>query len=310
MPAPTDAFTAPLLVVDAPSILYRMYFAMPKDMLDASGRPIGAVRGFLRFVAGEIDACADPSTGVNGPRAVVICFGAEEANYRVELLPAYHADRDPMPEDLAVQFELAGELSALLGWRVSQHLTLEADDLLGSYAALEHAAGSPARLLTGDRDLFQCVTPHVSVRFPQGREKGVATIGPVAVAEWVGVAPGQVPDLIALRGDPSDGIPGAPGVGAKTAAALLDQYGTLERVIARAEAVSSGAERPVSPLSAKRAESIAVNAPALRDYLKIAQLQPVDVQRPAPAPTDWAGGAAAARERGMDGVAADLERRS
>jgi DNA polymerase-1 len=301
--------TGPLLVVDAPSILYRSYFAMPSDILGSDGAPVGAVLGFVRFVMNEIDACVDPAEGIGGPRAVVICFGAEEASYRVELLPAYHAHRDPMPDDLRVQFDQAAEVCALLGWRVSQHETLEADDLLGAYAKLEHAAKSPARLVTGDRDIFQCVTAHVSVRFPQGREKGVATVTPAGVGDWVGCAPSQVPELIALRGDTSDGIPGAAGIGAKTAAALLAEYLTLERVIAKADAIANGDEKPVSPLSLKRAQSIAGSADDLRTYLKIAQLQPVPVDRPADQETDWRGGSLAARERGMERLADALERR-
>lgn len=302
--------TAPLLVVDAPSILYRSYFAMPSDITGAGGEPVGAVLGFVRFVMNEIDACIDAAAGVEGPRNVVICFGAEEASYRVELLPAYHAHRDPMPDDLRPQFEAAAEVCALLGWRVSQHETLEADDLLGAYAALEHEARSPARLLTGDRDLFQCVTGHVQVRFPQGREKGVATVDPAGVFERVGVAPSQVPDLIALRGDTSDGIPGASGIGAKTAAALLERHADLERVLAAAEAVVAGTEKPHSPLSLKRAESIAGSAADLRIYQRVATLQPVPVDRPGDAQTDWAGGAAAARERGMQRLADALDRRA
>lgn len=301
--------TGPLLVVDAPSILYRSYFAMPSDILGTDGKPVGAVLGFIRFVMTEIDDCVDAAKGIAGPRGVVICFGAEEASYRVELLPQYHAHRDPMPEDLRPQFEQAAEVCALLGWRVAQHSTLEADDLLGAYAKLEHAARSPARLVTGDRDIFQCVTANVHVRFPQGAGKGVKTVDPAGVAEWVGCAPSQVPELIALRGDTSDGIPGAAGIGAKTAAALLEEWGTLERVIAKAEAVASGKDRPFSPLSQKRAESIAASADDLRIYLKVAQLQPVNVDRPDDHDTDWAGGAEAARERGMLRLAEALDRR-
>ena len=300
----------PLLVVDAPSILYRSYFAMPGDIVGPDGAPVGAVLGFVRFVMTEIDACVDNAAGIGGPRAVVICFGAEEASYRVELLPAYHAHRDPMPDDLRVQFDQAAEVCALLGWRVAQHSTLEADDLLGAYATLEHAERAPARLVTGDRDLFQCVTANVTVRFPQGREKGVATVNPAGVSEWVGVAPSQVPELIALRGDTSDGIPGAAGIGAKTAAALLNEYGTLERVIAKAEAIADARETPASPLSLKRAQSIAGSADDLRTYLKVAQLQPVAVSRPDDQETDWLGGSRAARERGMQRLADALELRA
>ncbi|MBO9532029.1 MAG: 5'-3' exonuclease [Solirubrobacteraceae bacterium] len=301
--------TAPLLVVDAPSILYRNYFAMPSDILGTDGKPVGAVLGFIRFIMAEIDAITDARAGIPGPRAVVICFGAEEASYRVELLPAYHAHRDPMPDDLRHQFGLCAEVCALMGWRVSQHETLEADDLLGAYAKLEHAERSPCLLLTGDRDLFQCVTANVKVRFPQGAGKGVATVDPAGVAEWVGVAPSQVPDLIALRGDTSDGIPGAAGIGAKTAAALLEQHATLERVIAAAERAVNGGGKPVSPMSQKRAESIVGSAHDLRIYQQVATLQPVPVDRPADQETDWKGGAAAARERGMNRLAETLDRR-
>ncbi|MDO9354610.1 MAG: 5'-3' exonuclease H3TH domain-containing protein [Solirubrobacteraceae bacterium] len=300
----------PLLVVDAPSILYRSYFAMPSDIVGSDGKPVGAVLGFIRFVMTEIDACVDPGAGIAGPRGVVICFGAEEASYRVELLPQYHAHRDPMPDDLRPQFEQAAEVCALLGWRVSQHETLEADDLLGAYAKLEHAAKSPCRLITGDRDIFQCVTANVTVRFPQGAAKGVATVTPAGVGDWVGCAPSQVPELIALRGDTSDGIPGAAGIGAKTAAALLAEYLTLERVIAKAEKIASGEEKPLSPLSLKRAQSIAGSADDLRTYLKVAQLQPVPVDRPADHETDWAGGSKAAAERGMNRLAEALDRRA
>ena len=302
--------TGPLLVVDAPSILYRSFFAMPSDIVGTDGKPVGAVLGFIRFILTEIDACIDPEAGIDGPRAVVICFGAEEASYRVELLPQYHAHRDPMPEDLREQFAQAAEVSALLGWRVSQHETLEADDLLGAYAKLEHDAKGTARLLTGDRDMFQCVTARITVRFPQGREKGVATVTPAGVADWVACAPSQIPELIALRGDTSDGIPGAAGIGAKTAAALLAEYGTLERVIAISERIAGGLTKPISPLSQKRAESIAGSAEDLRTYLKVAQLQPVPVDRPTDGVTDWASGAAAARERGMERLAEALERRA
>ncbi len=146
---------------------------------------------------------------------------------------------------------------------------------------------------------------------PAGRGEGCGDRRPpLAWAEWVGVAPSQVPDLIALRGDTSDGIPGAAGIGAKTAAALLEQHATLERVIAAAQAVASGESKPQSPLSQKRAESIAGSADDLRIYQQVATLQPVAVSRPADQPTDWASGALAARERGMNRLAEALERRA
>jgi DNA polymerase-1 len=282
----------PLLVVDAPFLLYRSFFALPDSIRGAEGQPVnallGATNALLRIIA-EI-----------APRAVVICFGAEQAPYRVELYAGYHDQRPPMPETLAWQFAKAPELFAALGWQIADTAELEADDLLGAYAELEAASGGNSLLLTGDRDMYQCVDEHTRVLYLKQGSSGFETVDAAEVKRRYGIAPAAVPDFIALRGDPSDGLPGAPGIGEKTAATLLQKHGTLDALL---EAVADGdaGERP------RIAAALRDNVGALRAYREIASLRPVAVTRPNDAGTDLAGGAAAASSIGMGALSGRLE---
>ncbi len=225
------------------------------------------------------------------PRAVVACLGAEQAAYRVELYPPYHAHRPPMPAELARQWELAPRLLGSLGWTVSVSDELEADDVMCSFALTETAAGGRSLLLSGDRDMFQVVAADVAV-LELGKTGAPTEIGPAQVRERYGIGPELVPDFIALRGDPSDGLPGAPGIGAKTARDLLVRHGSLEDAI---EAVqrSVTAERP------RIATALREHAEQLRDFKRIATLVRIEVERPRDRHTDFAGGAQTARELGM-----------
>jgi DNA polymerase-1 len=215
--------SGPLLAVDAPSLMYRAFFALPKSITDEEGRPVNALLGTVNLVLWAIEKHA--------PRAIAMCFGAEAAVYRKELYPPYHADRPEMPDELAGQWQAADGFFTAFGWQVEHHDTLEADDLLGSLATAETEAGGTALLYTGDRDMFQCVSERVAVLFPRGAKDGPELIGPAEVRKRYGVDPQQVPDFIALRGDPSDGLPGAKGIGEKTAKDLLREHGTLEATI-------------------------------------------------------------------------------
>lgn len=286
---------APLLIADAPWLLYRSFFALPKSIAGADGEPVNALLGTVNTLLAAIEACA--------PRAVVACFGAEEARYRVRLYPPYHAHRDPMPTELAHQWQQAPALLESFGWTVADAEELEADDAMFSYACTEREAGGEALLLTGDRDLYQALGEGVSV-LDLGKGGGVALVGPEQVADRHGVLPRLIPDLISLRGDPSDGLPGAPGVGAKTAATLLREHGSLERVLAAA-AHAGGAG---SGMTARVAASLRENAEELRAFKQIATLQPIAVERPPNRPTDFAAGATAARELGMNRLADRLSR--
>jgi 5'-3' exonuclease len=276
----------PLLAVDAPSLLYRAYFALPTSIEGADGRPVNALLGCANQVLWAIERLT--------PRAVVLCFGAEAAVYRKELFDAYHADRPPMPEDLAHQWLAARAFYEAFGWLVLDHDTLEADDLLGSLATIEATAGGTAVLFTGDRDMFQCVGERVTVLFPGGKD-GPTAIDDAGVRERYGIRPDQVPDFIALRGDPSDGIPGGKGIGEKTAKEILRVHGTLEMAIADADQ-----ERP------RVAATLRDQALELRAFKEMATLVHVPLERPADRPTAFATAAAAAADRGMGQLATRL----
>ncbi|MEY2441428.1 MAG: hypothetical protein QOJ46_854 [bacterium] len=282
----------PLLAVDAPSLLYRAFFALPKTITDDDGHPVNALLGMANLVLFEVER--------HGPRAVVLCFGAEAADYRTDLFAPYHADRPPMPGELERQWADAPAFFDEFGWATLHTPELEADDLLGSLAKIEVGAGGDALLFTGDRDMFQCVGEHVTVLFPRGGKDGPEVIGPDEVRERYGIEPEQVPDFIALRGDPSDGLPGAKGIGAKGARDLLRKHGTLERVIAAA--------RKPGEMTPRQAGALTGDPDALRSFQDIATLRDVDLPRPPDARTDGAAAAVAARARGMNRLAERLEK--
>jgi 5'-3' exonuclease len=278
----------PLLAVDRPNLLFRAWFALPDSITDAEGHPTNALLGTANLILQAVER--------HDPRAVVLCDGAEAAVYRKELLPQYHADRPELPEGLARQFADSEDFFGAFGWTTLVHDTLEADDLLGSLARVETEAGGRTLLYTGDRDMFQCAGDDVTVLYPGGKQ-GPTEIGPREVRQRYGIPPELVPDFIALRGDPSDGIPGGTGIGEKTARDLLLEHGTLEGAIANAIR-----ERP------RVQKALREEAGRLHEFKEIATLVDVPMERPADRETDFAGGAAAARARGMNRLAERLDR--
>ena len=284
----------PLMVFDAPSLLFRAFYALP-DTIRApdDGPAVNALLGSVNIVLFELERY--------GPRAVVACFGPDAAPYRTELYPAYHADRPEVPEGLAWQFAQAPAFYEAFGWTVAYDAAVEADDLLGSYAAAEQAAGGRALILTGDRDMYQCAGEHARVLYVKtGSKDGAELVDAAEVRRRYGVGPELVPDFIALRGDPSDGLPGAKGVGEKTAAQLLGDFGSLEGVI-EASAKVTGPIRP------RVATAIRESAHDLRAFREIATLRSVEVAPPPDGPLDSARAAAAARELGMNRLAERVE---
>jgi 5'-3' exonuclease len=278
----------PLLAVDAPFVMYRSFFALPDSIHGLDDRPVNALLGAVNVLL-RIASDRDP-------RAVMICFGAEAADYRTDLFPSYHADRPPVPDALAWQFEKAPELFEAFGWSTESSSSVEADDLLGSLASVEAAAAGSTLIVTGDRDMYQCVDANTSVLMLKGGISGFEEIDASGVKQRYGIAPALVPDFIALRGDPSDGLPGAPGIGPKTAAELLQRHGSLEAAIS-----SAAEEKP------KVRAALTDLAEDLRHYRAIATLQMVEVERPPDRPTDLDGGALAARELGLRRLAERLE---
>jgi DNA polymerase-1 len=280
----------PLLAVDAPSMLFRAFYALPDSIKGKDGAPVNALLGTANLILREVE--------LHDPRAVVLCFGPDAAEYRVELFDGYHAQRPEVPDTLAPQFADSRAFFEAFGWVVSDHDTLEADDLLGSYARLEAEAGGTALVMTGDRDMYQCAGDRVTVLYVRTGGKGAEAVDAKEVRKRYGIDPAQVPDFIALRGDPSDGIPGARGIGEKTAADLLRRHGSLQAAL-------DGAVRESKPTVRK---ALLDQRDELLRFRAIATLQEVDVELPPDRPTDLAGAAAAARERGMNRLAERLEK--
>ena len=290
MAGATAAMTdrAPLLVVDAPSLLYRAFFALPKTITDGEGQPVNALLGALNMIMRVV---ADRS-----PRAVVLAFGLDAAIYRTDLYAPYHADRPPVPDELEPQFADAHAFFGSLGWICTDTGEYEADDLLHSYALAEEGAGGTTLLLTGDRDLFQCATDRTTVLYIK-TGTGVEEVDPAEVRRRYGIPPELVPDFIALRGDPSDGIPGAKGIGEKTAADLLSRHGSLEDALAAWQRESSARVRG----------ALKDGADELRAFKDMATLRTLDVELPPDTDTNFKAGAKAAQARGMGQLAGRLE---
>jgi 5'-3' exonuclease len=282
----------PLLAVDTPSMLFRAFYALPKTITGPDDKPVNALLGAANLILQEVER--------HDPRAVVLCFGPDAADYRIELFSGYHADRlEAMPDELPHQFDDCADFFGSFGWIIADHDTLEADDLLGSFATEESKAGGHTLILTGDRDMYQCASDDVTVLYVQTGKKGAAAeVGPAEVKKRYGIPPALVPDFIALRGDPSDGIPGAKGVGEKTAADLLQRHGSLEAAI-------KGAVRESRP----SLRGALLDSPdQLLAYKDIATLRDAGVERPPDQATDWKGAAEAARARGMNRLAERLEK--
>ena len=276
----------PLLVVDAPSVLFRAFYALPKSIKGPDGNPVNALLGAANLILREVET--------HRPRAVVLCFGPDAAHYRLELFPAYHADREEaFPDELTPQWEDSAEFFGAFGWTVTSHDSLEADDLLHSYALREKKAGGRTLLLTGDRDMFQCADGSTRVLYLSTGTRGGEEIGPAEVKRRYGIPPKLVPDFIALRGDPSDGIPGAKGVGEKTAAELLRRHGSLEGVLKAAFRVKQPGLR----------KALLDSPDQLLAFKEIATLRTEKVGRPRDKRTDYRGAAKAARARGMNRLA-------
>ncbi len=244
--------SGPVLLLDGASMWFRSYFGVPASITGPDGRPVNAVRGFLDSVATLITR--------ERPARMVVCLDLDwRPAWRVELIPSYKAHRvaevgspvgspvddiaegdvEEVPDDLGPQVEVILEVLDAFGIATAGAPDHEADDVLGTLAAAE--LRDPVVVVSGDRDLLQLVADEpVTVRVLYlGRGLSKATMfGPAEVAEKYGVPPDRAGDAYAelalLRGDPSDGLPGVPGVGEKTAATMLSQYGSLEAILAAA----------------------------------------------------------------------------
>ncbi|SPE32032.1 fused DNA polymerase I 5'-_3' exonuclease; 3'-_5' polymerase; 3'-_5' exonuclease [Burkholderiales bacterium] len=218
-----------LLLVDGTGYLYRAFHAMP-DLRTSGGEPTGAVRGFIAMLrtlraAVPCDYCA-------------CVFDAKGKTFRDELFPEYKAHRPPMPSELAAQIPTVHEATGALGWPILQISGVEADDVIGTLAAQARAQGLRTVIASGDKDLTQLVDDSVQLIDTMSRDGGPPRrLDRAQVVEKFGVAPGQIVDYLALVGDPVDNVPGVEQVGPKTATKWLQQYGSLDEVIAHAATI-------------------------------------------------------------------------
>jgi DNA polymerase-1 len=213
----------PLLVVDGDSLAHRAYHALPKSFRRAEGRPGNALLGFSNFMLRLWES--------EQPRAALVGWDSlDTPTYRHELFAGYQAGR-VFDADLLEQLDLLPELVRAFGFAAAKAPGYEADDFLAAAVHDEEKRGGQALVVTSDRDSFQLASEQTTILQPTRGVSELARIGPAEVRERYGVAPEQVPDFIALRGDPSDGMPGARGVGPKTAASLLAQYGSLDAML-------------------------------------------------------------------------------
>ena len=212
----------PLLVIDGNSFAHRSYHALPKTILRKGKRPAGAILGFANLL---LRLYRDEQ-----PRAVLVAWDTLEApTYRHEKFADYQSGRE-FDDDLVEQLDVIPDFVAACGFANAKRAGYEADDFLAAAAAAEEKRGGPVLVASGDRDTFQLASDNTTILYPV-RAGEMARIRPAEVRARYGVDPKQVPDFIALRGDPSDKLPGAPGVGAQGAANLLHQYGSLAAIL-------------------------------------------------------------------------------
>ena len=246
-----------LYLIDGSGYIFRAYHALP-PMNRPDGTPINAVFGFCRMLTQLLD---DPEVD-----HVAVILDAGRTTFRNEIYPKYKAQRPEPPEDLIPQFPLIREAATAFGMPSIELPGFEADDLIATYARLAVEAGATCTIVSSDKDLMQLIRPGVDMMDPMKMRK----VGPAEVMEKFGVTPDKVVDVQALAGDSTDNVPGAPGIGVKTAAQLINEYGDLETLLAR----TSEIKQP------KRRESLEQNAELIRISRRLVLLRD-DVPPPA-----------------------------
>ncbi|MFE0174787.1 DNA polymerase I [Streptomyces sp. NPDC059002] len=223
-----------LLLMDGHSLAYRAFFALPaENFTTATGQPTNAIYGFASMLANTLRDEA--------PTHFAVAFDVSRKTWRSEEFPEYKANRSKTPDEFKGQVELIGEmLDAMHAVRFAVD-GFEADDVIATLATQAEAAGFEVLIVTGDRDSFQLITDHVTVLYPTKGVSELTRFTPEKVEEKYGLTPSQYPDFAALRGDPSDNLPGIPGVGEKTAAKWINQFGSFADLVERAEEVKGKA---------------------------------------------------------------------
>ncbi len=231
-------------LIDGSSYIFRAYFAMFKaaqargrSFTRSDGTPVGAVMTFCNMLWKVL------REGVDGgkPTHIAVVFDHSEESFRNQIYPEYKANREAPPEELVPQFPLIREAVRAFGLTPIEQPGFEADDLIATYAKEAAAAGAEVMIISGDKDLMQLVGPHVRMYDPMpGNER---RIGEMEVMEKFGVPPAKVVDVQALSGDATDNVPGVPGIGVKTAAQLIGEFGDLDTLLANASSIKQQMRR-------------------------------------------------------------------
>lgn len=224
------------LLVDSSSLIYRAFFAVPDTVRAPDGAPVNAAYGFLNMLARLV--------GDLKPSRLACAWDDDwRPDWRVELVPEYKAHRvaageGPADETIDVQMEIIADLLDLMGIAIAGAPGFEAEDAIGTLAA---RTKGPVAIVSGDRDLFQLVRdPDRWVLYPKRGVSDLVRVDEAEIRRRYGIPGRAYADFATLRGDPSDGLPGVPGVGEKTAAALISKHGTLEKVVAASKGATSG----------------------------------------------------------------------
>ncbi|MDA8392891.1 MAG: DNA polymerase I [Actinomycetota bacterium] len=246
----------PLLLVDGNSLAYRAFYALPTDMATASGQTTNAVFGFTSML---VNLLAD-----HRPSGVAVAFDRPEPTFRHERVPGYKANRAETPDILRQQMSLVRQVVEVLHVPLLEMAGYEADDIVATLATTARDAGREALVVTGDRDAYQLVEdPFVKVLYNRRGVSDYALYDEKGIYERTGVAPASYAQYAALRGDPSDNLPGVPGVGEKTAAKLINTYGDIEGIYAHLDELSPKLARSLSE-SREQVSLNAVATPAVR----------------------------------------------
>ena len=219
-----------LLLLDGHSLAYRAFYALPvENFSTTTGQPTNAVYGFTSML---INVLRDEA-----PTHVAVAFDVSRQTFRSETFAAYKANRSASPSEFSGQVSLVKEVLAALRIETVEKAGYEADDVIATLTTRAEADGFDVLICTGDRDAYQLVSDHVTVLYPRKGVSDLVRTTPEVLQEKYGLTPAQYPDYAALRGDPSDNLPNIPGVGEKTAARWVAQYGSLEELVDHADEV-------------------------------------------------------------------------
>ncbi|MCP4074053.1 MAG: DNA polymerase I [Hyphomicrobiales bacterium] len=227
-----------LFLVDGSAYIFRAYHALPPLTRKSDGLPVGAVAGYCNMIWKLLQNARDTSVGVV-PTHFAVIFDYSSKTFRNEIYPEYKANRDAPPEDLRPQFGLIRQATHAFNLPCIEAEGFEADDLIATYARQARETGADVTIISSDKDLMQLVDENV-VMYDQMKDRRV---GPDQVMEKFGVGPEKMIDLQALAGDSTDNIPGVPGIGPKTAALLLNEYGDLDTLLERAGEIKQNRRR-------------------------------------------------------------------